>query len=408
MQATTRSGTAAGAGPEHWLVLGHEATRSGAPRMLLRVLEAARQARGADWSCEIVLRDGGPLLAEFAAFGPVRVLGHPLAEGRTLRARLLRRAVMRPWLQPWRFQRWLAQSGTRHFDLVYNNTATNGEFLPGLRRLGCPIVTHVHELGTCMRRFNTPAALAATLERSARFVAVAPAVADDLVTLGAAPERISVVPNFLPALPAQAGAKERAAARSRLGLAAETAVVVGCGHLDLVKGPDLFLDLVAQIRSAVGPRACGCWLGGTSDVGLARRLAQAVRRRGLAAAVRFVGYVEDPSAWYAASDVVAVTSRAESFSLVALDAAAMGRPVVGFAGARGLEALLGGADDLLAPGHDVAALAERATRLLRDAAEAERIGERLRAGVAQAFLAEQRAGEILAATAAARAWAGQR
>jgi glycosyltransferase involved in cell wall biosynthesis len=373
--------------PERWLVLGHEATNSGAPRMLLRVLEEVRRARGANWDCEIVLRNGGPLLAEFASFGPVRVLGHPAAETRTLTAGVLRKVLVRPWLQPRRFQRGLPEWQQKKFDLVYNNTATNGEFLRGASQLGCPIVTQVHELGSCIRRFNTPAAIADTIALSDRFIAVSNPVAQDLVGLGAGEERVTVVPNFLSSLPESADAATRAAARRRLQLREGAKVVVGCGHLDMVKGPDLFLDVAEQVLRAGGADTQFYWLGGVSDVRLAKRLGREVKRRGLAEVIRFVGYVADPQPWYAASDAVAVTSRSESFSLVALEAAAVGRPVVGFAGARGLGSVLGDTAELLAPGHDPRAMAALLQMLLLNPERAHALGQRLRARVAAEFLA---------------------
>lgn len=391
-----------GGRPERWFVLGHEASNSGAPRMLLRVLEAARGELGANWECEIVLRSGGPLLADFTAFGPVRVLGHPAAEGRTLGAGVLRKFLVRPWLQPLRFKRWLPEWQRQKFDLVYNNSATNGEFLRGARQLGCPIVTHVHELGACIRRFNSPAAISDTMTLSDRFIAVSAPVAEDLVALGASADRIAVVPNFLPVLPARADANARADARRRLQLAADAQVVVACGHIDAVKGPDLFLEVAVEVLRRRGQAARFYWLGGVSDVRLRKRLDQEVRRRGLMEAVRFIGYVADPQLWYAASDVVTVTSRAESFSLVALEAAALGRPVVGFTGARGLVTLLGGERGLLAPDHATAELASRVQALLCDGDEAERVGLRLRERVAAEFLANRRGKEIVEATLMAR------
>ena len=48
---------------ERWLIVAHDASNSGAPRMLLEVLRGVRAVRGPDWSCEILLVRGGVLTA---------------------------------------------------------------------------------------------------------------------------------------------------------------------------------------------------------------------------------------------------------------------------------------------------------------------------------------------------------
>lgn len=373
---------------EHWLVIAHEATNSGAPRMLLRVLQGVREARGADWRCEILLRGGGPLAAQFAEFGPVHLLPHRWARGRSLGAGFYRKFIDRPWGQPRRAARWMEASASRRFDLVYNNTATNGFLVPLARSLGCPVVTHVHELGESMRRFNTPAALADSLKHTDHFFAVSEAVATDLVQLGAPAERITVVPNFLPQMPAVVAGGAHAELCRQLGLPEGAGVVTGCGHIDAVKGTELFVAVAAAVVARAPQRPVVFpWLGGITDARFARDVRALVRRRQLQDVVRFVGPVDDPLPWFAASDAVAVTSRYESFSLVAMEAASVGCPVVGFAGARGISSVIGDTPELLAPGHDVEAMAALLHRLLEDRAQATRLGAALRARVAERFVA---------------------
>src|SRR5690606_35467798 len=124
-----------------------------------------------------------------------------------------------------------------------NNTATNGHLVPLAKSLGAPVITHVHELGYAMRRFNTSRSLAQTVENTDHFLAVSTAVSEDLRECGVAPDRITIAPNFLPALPPPAGTRERTELRARLAVDDDTHVIVGCGHIDWVKGPDLFVDM---------------------------------------------------------------------------------------------------------------------------------------------------------------------
>ncbi|HWA86495.1 MAG TPA: glycosyltransferase family 4 protein [Opitutus sp.] len=389
---------------ESWLVIGHQATNSGAPRMLLEVLRGVRAECGPAWRCKILLRRGGPLVEEFARIGEVRVLMHPRAELPGLGAALFRKFVDRPRNEPRRFARAMEDWRGERFDLIYSNTATNGRLLGALRPLDCPVVTHVHELEYSLKRFVSAATLATTLERSDEFIAVSTAVGGDLEKRGVRRERVTVVSNFLAQLP---GAGEvgplRAELCGRLGLSRETRLITGCGHIDWLKGPDLFVEFAEKVIGRTCVPVAFLWIGGDTDRRFAAGVRRAVQRRGLQHAVRFLGPDPDPGRIFGASDIVAVTSRVESFSLVALEAAARGRPVLGFAAARGLQEVLANEKGLIAVGLDVGAMATAAARLLADPEEASRVGGRLRERVAAEFLARRRIPEILSVTDRRRA-----
>jgi|GEM_PF-1232877 len=363
--------------------------------MLLEVLRGVQAVRGPGWSCEILLRRGGVLSEEFASFGPVHQLSQPWADGLAFRAKVLRALIDRPWMQPRRLAGWVSQWQREGFDLVYNNTGTNGFVVPALRRLGCPILTHVHELGYSLRRFNTAISLRQTLDNTDHFLAVSSPVAQDLGECGVPDERITVASNFLSAMPPETDSRVRAVLRAKLGIAPEALVVTGCGHIDWLKGTDLFVETAARLSGMTAKNILYNWIGGETDAYFAWKVRRLVRRRGLEDKVCFIGPVRNPGAWFAASDVVAVTSRVESFSLVALEAAAAGRPVVGFSGARGLVSLLGDESSMLVPDYNPAALASVVHELLRDSARAQALGQRLRGKVATEFLAGPRIAALL-------------
>jgi glycosyltransferase involved in cell wall biosynthesis len=368
--------------------------------MLVRIIEGIRAAQGNGWSCEILLLRDGPLAAEFAQYGTVHVLGHPWARGTSLPARLYRRFVDRPWGQPKRLSPWVKEWRRRGFSLIYNNTGTNGAVLPTLRGLDCPLVTHVHELAYSLKRFNSPASLRRTLSQSDHFLAVSQTAANELTEHSITPEQITVVPNFIPFLPAKLENTERRALRRRLGLPPDRPVVVGCGHIDWVKGTDLF---VAMAERVIGAHSLSppffCWIGGDSDVAFARDVRARVRDRKLQDSIHFFGAVNDPGPWFAASNVVAVTSRIESFSMVALEASSWGRPVVGFTAAAGVAEFLDQRAEYLAPELDPRKMAAMISNLLRDPRAAHSYGEALRARVESGFLGEPRIQLILATVA---------
>jgi glycosyltransferase involved in cell wall biosynthesis len=139
-------------------------------------------------------------------------------------------------------------------------------------------------------------------------------------------------------------------------------------------------------------------LGGSGP--LEGRLRSLAASLGLAARVRFLGYVPEPDlpGLYAAADLfVLPTTTLEGFGLVTLEALACGTPVVGTPVGATPE-ILGGIDrTLVAAGATAPALAEAAGRLLRRGREGLRLlGARARERVAALYDAE-RVGESLEA-----------
>lgn len=380
---------------ERWLIIAHEASNSGAPRMLLEILRGVKAARGSEWSCDIVMRRGGVLLPEFAQLGPVHLLSHPWSMGRNFAAGLFRRFIDRPVIQRWRWRRCVKAMRYTTYDLVYNNTATNEYLVSAVRKFGCPVLTHVHELAYVLRQFTGDAGVGHTLRHTDRFLAVSQAVADDLKKLGVAGERITVTPNFLPALPAIPDERERSILRETFGFAPDVFVVLGCGYIHWLKGTDLFVEVAASLSKLTPKKIRFIWLGGVSDTRFARKVERLVLQRGLQDVVQLVGPVANPGQWFAACDAVAITSRMESFSLVALEAAAAAKPVMGFSGARGLTEFIGSESGSLSPEFDPSAMASSLLEILSDPMGARQQGQRLRKKVAEGYLAESRIGEIL-------------
>ena len=200
-----------------------------------------------------------------------------------------------------------------------------------------------------------------------RLVANTPMEAGDLVDrYDANPTRVAVVEPgvdldlFRPPAPGTER-ESQAAARRRLGLPVDGAVVAFVGRIQPLKAPDVLLRAVADLRATdplLGDRVTPVIAGGPSGSGLDRPtalidLAASLR---LGDSVRF----EPPLPrdrlvdLYRAADLVAVPSYNESFGLVALEAQACGTPVVAAAVGGLVTAVRDGVSGSLVEGHDPA------------------------------------------------------
>jgi D-inositol-3-phosphate glycosyltransferase len=189
-------------------------------------------------------------------------------------------------------------------------------------------------------------------------------------------ERIAVVPpgvdhdRFNPGTPA-----ERTATRESLGLG-DRPVILFAGRIQPLKGADLAVRALAALDD---PRVVLLIVGGPSGI-QGEREAAALRalsvELGVADQIRWLPPRphDAVAAMYRIADVCVVPSRAESFGLVALEAAACGTPVVAAAVGGLTSIVIDGETGFLVDSRDAAAFAAPIARLLGDPHLAARMG----------------------------------
>src|SRR5712691_12762218 len=247
------------------LFVSHEASRTGAPILLLRFLRWLRVNTSIEF--EVVLRRGGELSREFADLAPVWH-AEP-SDGGLAHAtmRVARRLGLTPLPDDRVVRRMVREMAKRRFSLVYSNTVANGAFVSRLMTLGCPVLTHVHELESNIRRVGDEN-LRLVKSQTARYLACAEAVKSNLILRhGVEPDRIDVVHGFVEIRDADATlvAQARARVRSELGISEDARVVGASGTTNWAKSPDLFVQLAHAVhRKRAAPPVHFVWVGGGS------------------------------------------------------------------------------------------------------------------------------------------------
>lgn len=168
---------------------------------------------------------------------------------------------------------------------------------------------------------------------------------------------------------------EQRGARAAVGLG-DGPVLLFVGRIQPLKRVDVAIRALAALRRSDATLVI---VGGASGEDGATELTKAhqlVRALGLTGQVRFVPPQAHHllSTWYRAADVVVVPSRSESFGLVALEAAACGRPVVASAVGGLTSLVVPGVTGELVDGDDPAEVADRVAALLDDSERAAAMG----------------------------------
>jgi glycosyltransferase involved in cell wall biosynthesis len=335
-------------------VASHDASRTGAPLLLLTVLRWLR--RETDARLSLVLWRGGPLVDAFGDVADDLTVLHP-PPGRRSTAETLELGLDAVGLgavgRAATGARVRARLRVAEHDVLYLNGAGSALVAPHLRS-GAPALAHVHELTRGLQASLQGAGRERFLGAD-RVVAVSRRVADLLVEAWAVdPERVVVRPGCLPDRLGGPAVEPDVADGAPLVLA------VGAGSWR--KGVDLFLLAAAAVRRAAPGPVRFAWVGPLDDEAAVRADAS---RLGLDDVLDLPGEAADPGPWFRRASVFVSTAREDPFPLVALEAGEAGLPVVAFDSGGIAELLADGRGTVVGP-MDVPALAEAVAGVLRD------------------------------------------
>ncbi len=256
----------------------------------------------------------------------------------------------------------------RRPDIVHTHMAKAGTLgRLAAWRAGTPVIVHTFH-GHVLEGYFSGSVTKAFLEverRLARLstalLAVSAATRDELLDLGIGrPEQWRVVPVGLELDELLAPGPNPAEARRSLGLPERGPVVGVVGRLVPIKDHETFLCAASRLARS-NPDVTFAIAG---DGELRARIESSAQELGVGDRVRFLGWVRDLPALYAALDVVALTSRNEGTPVSLIEAAAAGKPVVA--------TRVGGVPDVVRDGVTGTVVA-----LGNDAAVAAAIGELL-------------------------------
>jgi glycosyltransferase involved in cell wall biosynthesis len=163
--------------------------------------------------------------------------------------------------------------------------------------------------------------------------------------------------------------------RSELGLASER--LIGCaGRLDPLKGQRLLVRAMPEIlRRVSGARLLLIGEETRNEPGELAVLRSMVAQRGLGDKVLFLGFRADIPRVLDDLDLLVMPSLREAFGLVALEAMAMGKPVIATRSRGVPEIVHDGETGLLVPPDRDGPLGEAVAELLEDPARAEVMGK---------------------------------
>lgn len=345
------------------LFITHEASRTGAPLVLLNFLRWIRD--NSDTNFEIVCLRRGEIVEDFEKLGRVHIIDQE---------HLLLRGIQR--LFGFKLERLSRISllsrrlSSGRFDLIYANTVASisaaVELAKGMKNKP-KIIAHVHEGRLSVDEFSPD-----FRDHSpfiSRYIAASGLVASNLVRMGVESKRIRVVYEFSMFDSIASAAKPPGnSGRFTIG---------GAGLVNWRKGTELFIMAANHCQLHFPDLELDfVWVGKVSE--RERAIIKEDLRKCSLHNVRFVGETDDPGSFFRQFDLFLMTSREDPFPLVCIESGQLSVPILCFAGATGTQEVLVNGGGKIIPYMDIQSMAETIKDYYHDGARLKKDGETAR------------------------------
>jgi glycosyltransferase involved in cell wall biosynthesis len=313
------------------LFVSHEATRTGAPKIILNILRHFREH--CDIQCETILHNGGHLASEFRKYSEVACLGLSRQQSDELQRKI---------------RRLLSSPKSDQPILALCNSMESRFIGAELAEHGIPIISLIHELPTSY----TDQDYCNVFSYSKKIVFPVHFVRDATDIKSPIPHGKGVVlpqgllnPNFGSSITREQAYRQ---IRKELSLPHDAFIAMGCGTLDLRKGIDHFVAIARRVVQLNDPAIPihFVWVGdGPRWTHSPFHYLQLDLEKSAAKPfVHFIGERENVEPYFVGSDAFVLSSRVDPFPCVIHEAMATSLPVITFDQSGGSkEAVSGGA-----------------------------------------------------------------
>jgi glycosyltransferase involved in cell wall biosynthesis len=344
------------------LFVGHDANRAGAQLVLLHWLKE-RKAQG--YTNYLLLVDGGSLLEEYKKVAKVWVW----KTDRPLWFKIKQRLPGLRQVEEWdktpsqrKMSQILSSLGEEAFECIIGNTVSSLSLLRELVSLHVPFEVYVHELSYSISNFTSEEDRKFMANQVSRVYAVSALVKTVLENeVGVRSENIDLLPPIIE-LP-EATKNTNDPVRAALGIPANSPIVFSCGLVEWRKGPDVFLEVARKLIDKM-PTVHFIWLG-LLDNEYSDELVASKTVWDKNLQVHLLPVCSDSRPYFEAMNLFFLSSREDPFPLVMLEAAHVGKPIVGVRASGGVNDFLKGLDELLVESWDVEVFVDKIASLLQ-------------------------------------------
>ncbi|MBF0699720.1 glycosyltransferase family 4 protein [Streptococcus danieliae] len=342
----------------------------GADKVLLELIKRLDQT---EFEAHVILPNDGVLVEALRQVGAqVEVIPYPI----------LRRKYFNPKgifdyaISYRKFSKQLLEYAKKHqIDLIHNNTTAVLEGIYLKKKLGIPLIWHVHEIIVKPKQISDFINYLMGLYAD-QIITVSQAVANHVLTSSAiAPEQVQVIYNGVDNSIYQP--MDTTKIREHFGIANDQTVIGMIGRVNAWKGQGDFLEAVLPLLQEEPKRVA--FLAGSAFEGeewRVQELDETIAQSGYANQIKRIDYYDRPQELYNLFDLFVLPStNPDPLPTVVLEAMASGKPVVGYRHGGVCEMVAEGENGLLAQPGNPALLSETMKEILENPEKLEAFGK---------------------------------
>ncbi len=379
------------------VIVSNNATRTGAPILLLNLLEWIKNNSGHNFI--FIMQSGGELLEDYERIGKVYLwsdIARPVNKSKQVKnfpGRIFRKLLNRDnHFYSKRFIQKLDR--TYKIPLIFCNTSTNGNILAELKKtIAAPIITYVHEGERLLDVNNENGLISLGLGLSNKVIAVSCYVKEVLIKKYNLRAPVPVIPGGIDVRSGNI-LSDTPSLLKREKIPAHTVKIMACGYPVWHKGTDFFIQIAGKM-SKQRDDIHFIWLGGIAEDEGFSQMRFDIEKMNLSGKVTLITTKSNAIDYINLSDIFLVLSRNESFSLVTIEAGFLKKPVLCFDGAGGPCEIVDFKPGFIVPYADINGMCERINLLVDSSALRLEMGEYLHERVITNYSIEKSAGDLL-------------
>lgn len=361
------------------LFIVHESSRTGAPLLLLREVSWLKEN-----NCCLpvfLIKNKGPLDSAFRLLGSVLFYYEKSdTRGKNLGYKIIGRIRNNKMYRNLFLNLLIARVKFIKPRLIYSNTISNGEVLEVFKKLGVPVVTHVHELINLINQFGDDN-LDKVQKYSDFFIACSEYVRRTLISdCNVNADKITTIYSSIPENYGNDMGED-------LQIDQDFYHIGGSGAIGWLKGTDFIIPLVKELL-IYNNNFKFTWVGGDEDSVEFKDLKNEIKDADLLNIITITGSVKEPINHFRRFDVFVLLSREDSMGLVCLENAMLNKPVLCFEDSGGAVELLADFPNNIIPAFDIKLMAQRIVVLLADKSLREFVGKSLKNRVLKNYTQE--------------------
>ncbi len=350
------------------LFVSHEATRTGAPMILLHLVKWLK--KNSDLEATFLLKDGGSLQNAFENIAPTFVWNS--SDKNYLIQIILDRLYQRFFsnkYHPLQIKT-LRKLANQKFDLIYLNTVATHDLLPILKTvIHAPVISHVHEMSFSINTCFPTAIQPNYLKLINHFIVVSDTARKVFEKhINHLNINISLFHEFIDSTTSKSPTIGGQTIKKQLALGNE--FIVGCSGIgSWRKGIDIFITLSRMVQKQYPKELIRfIWVGDVNQEIIAGYKYEN-DILGLETNLIFTGVQTEPQNYFNIFDLYVLTSREDPFPLTCIEAAVLGKPIICFEGVSGIPELIGIEGGIVVPYLDLELIVENILKLSKNKEE---------------------------------------